>query len=265
MIAALAKGSRAFGEPRYAESAKKALNFIFDQMRKPNGRLLHRYRDGQAGITANLDDYAFLTWGLIELYEATFDAHYLETALKMNEVMLKHFWDEKSGGLFFTPDDGEALIVRKKEIYDGAVPSGNAVAMLNLLRLARFMANSHLEERAMEIGRAFSKAVNQFPSGYTQFLVAVDFGIGPSYEVVIVGKSEGEDTREMLEALRSRFIPNKVTVFRPTEIESPRIDELAEYAKYQVSLDGKATAYVCMNFACQQPTTEVDKMLELIK
>ena len=265
MIAALAKGSRAFGEPRYAESAKKALNFIFDQMRQPNGRLLHRYRDGQAGITANLDDYAFLTWGLIELYEATFDAHYLETALKMNEVMLKHFWDEKSGGLFFTPDDGEALIVRKKEIYDGAVPSGNAVAMLKLLRLARFTANSHLEERAMEIGRAFSKAVNQFPSGYTQFLVAVDFGIGPSYEVVIVGKSGGEDTREMLEALRSRFIPNKVTVLRPTEIESPRIDELAEYVKYQVSLDGKATAYVCMNFACQQPTTEVDKMLELIK
>ena len=265
MIAALAKGSRAFGEPRYAEAAKKALNFIFDQMQQPNGRLLHRYRDGHAGITANVDDYAFLIWGLIELYEATFDAHYLETALKMNEEMLKHFWDDKSGGLFFTPDDGETLIVRKKEIYDGAVPSGNAVAMLNLLRLARFTAHSHLEERATQIGRAFSKAVNQFPSGYTQFLVAVDFGIGPSYEVVIVGKSEGKDTREMLRALRSRFIPNKVTVFRPTEIESPPIDSLAEYVKYQVSLDGKATAYVCMNFACQEPTTEVDKMLELIK
>ena len=265
MIAALAKGSRAFGEPRYAEAAKKALNFIFDQMRQPNGRLLHRYRDGHAGITANVDDYAFLIWGLIELYEATFDAHYLETALKMNEEMLKHFWDDKSGGLFFTPDDGETLIVRKKEIYDGAVPSGNAVAMLNLLRLARFTAHSHLEERATQIGRAFSKAVNQFPSGYTQFLVAVDFGIGPSYEVVIVGKSEGKDTREMLRALRSRFIPNKVTVFRPTEIESPPIDSLAKYVKYQVSLDGKATAYVCMNFACQEPTTEVDKMLELIK
>jgi len=265
MIAALAKGSRAFGEPRYAEAAKKALNFIFDQMRQPNGRLLHRYRDGQAGITANVDDYAFLIWGLIELYEATFDAHYLEDALKMNEEMLKHFWDDKSGGLFFTPDDGEALIVRKKEIYDGAVPSGNAVAMLNLLRLARFTGNTHLEERAMELGRTFSKAVNQFPSGYTQFLVAVDFSIGPSYEVVIVGKSEGDDTREMLEALRTRFIPNKVTVFRPSEMESPPIDRLAEYVKYQVSRDGKATAYVCMNFACKEPTTEVDKMLELIK
>jgi hypothetical protein len=265
MIAALAKGSRAFGEPRYAEAAEKAIRFILDQMRQPNGRLLHRYRDGQAGITANVDDYAFLIWGLIELYEATFDASYLETAVKLNEDMLKHFWDDTLGGLFFTPDDGEVLIVRKKEIYDGAVPSGNAVAMLNLLRLARLTANTHLEERAVEIERAFSRAMNQFPSGYTQFLVAVDFGIGPSYEVVIVGKSEANDTKEMLRALRSCFIPNKVTVFRPAEIESPHIDELAEYVKYQVSLDGKATAYVCMNFACKEPTTRVDKMLELIK
>jgi uncharacterized protein YyaL (SSP411 family) len=265
MIAALARGSWAFGEPRYAEAAKKALHFIFDQMRQPDGRLLHRYRDGQAGITANVDDYSFLVWGLIELYEATLDAHYLEVSLELNEEMLKHFWDDKSCGFFFTPDDGEALIVRKKEIYDGAVPSGNAVAMLNLLRLSRFTGNGQLEEKAMELGRAFSKAVNQFPSGYTQFLVAVDFAIGPSYEVVIVGKTEEDDTRRMLEALRTRFIPNKVIVFRPTELESPLVGRLAEYVKYQGSLDGKATAYVCTDFACKEPTTEVDKMLELIK
>jgi uncharacterized protein YyaL (SSP411 family) len=117
----------------------------------------------------------------------------------------------------------------------------------------------------MEIGRAFSKAVKQLPSGYTQLLVAADFGIGPSYEVVIVGRSEADDTKEMLKALRSRFIPNKVALFRPTEKESPHIDKLAEYVKYQVSLDGKATAYVCMNFACKEPTTEVSKMLGLIK
>jgi uncharacterized protein YyaL (SSP411 family) len=265
MIAALAKGSRAFGEPVYAEAAENAVNFIFEQMRKPDGRLLHRYRDGDAGITASVDDYAFLIWGLVELYEATFKANYLKTALDLNEDMLKHFWDEKGGGFFFTPDDGEDLIVRKKEIYDGAVPSGNAVAMLNLLRLGRFTGNSDLEEKAGRIGRAFSKAVKQFPSGYTQFLVAVDFGIGPSYEVVIVGKSEANDTKEMLKALRSRFIPNKVTLFRPTEIQSPDIDSLAEFIKHQKSINGKATAYVCMNYACKSPTTDVSKMLELIK
>lgn len=117
----------------------------------------------------------------------------------------------------------------------------------------------------MKIARAFSKAVEQFPSGYTQFLVALDFVIGPSYEVVVVGHSEAEDTKEMLKALSTRFIPNKVTLFRPTEIESPSIDQLAEYIKHQVSLDGKATAYVCVNFACNQPTTEVDKMWEFMK
>ena len=265
MIAALAKGSRVFGDATYAQGARKAVDFIFDQMRSSNGRLLHRFRDGQAGITANVDDYAFFIWGLIELYETTFDVPYLKTAMELNEEMLKHFWDGKSGGLFFTPDDGEDLIVRKKEIYDGAVPSGNAVAMLNLLRLARLTGQSLLEERAMKIGRAFSKAVEQFPSGYTQFLIAVDFGIGPCYEVVIAGHSEAEDTENMLKALNTRFIPNKVALFRPTDTEAPEIDSLAEYVKHQVSLEGKATAYVCMNFSCNQPTTEVDKMLEFMK
>jgi uncharacterized protein YyaL (SSP411 family) len=265
MIAALAKGSRAFGEPEYAEAAGQAVDFILDHLRKPDGRLLHRYRDGEAGITANLDDYAFFIWGLIELYEATFDANYLKTALELNKDMLRHFWDEKVGAFFFTPDDGEALIIRKKESYDGAIPSGNAVAMLNLLRLARFTGNSDFEERAVNLGRAFSKDVKKFPSGHTQLMVSVDFGMGPSYEVVIVGKSGAKDTEKMLKALRNRFIPNKVTILRPTEKKSPDIDKIAEFVKHQVSIDGKATAYVCLNFACKLPTTDVNKMLELIK
>lgn len=178
MIAALAKGSRAFGKIRYAEAAKKAVDFIFGQMRNPDGLLLHRYRDGQAGITANLDDYAFLIWGLIELYEATFDVKHLRMVIELNDHVMKHFWDEKAGGAF-TPDDGEKRIIRKKEIHDGAIPSGNAVAMLNLLRLSRFIANSHLEERAGQIGRTFSEVIKQFPSGYPRFLTGLDFGIGP--------------------------------------------------------------------------------------
>lgn len=117
----------------------------------------------------------------------------------------------------------------------------------------------------MKIGRAFSEAVEQFPSGYTQFLTAVDFGIGPCYEVVIAGHSDAEDTKNMLRSLNTRFIPNKVALFRPTDTEAPEIDSLAEYVKHQVSLEGKATAYVCMNFSCNQPTTEVDKMLEFMK
>ena len=264
MIAALAKASAAFGEPQYAEAAAKAVGFVFEQLRKPDGRLMHRYRDGDAAIHGNLDDYAFLIWGLIELYEATFDARHLEAALELNELMLKHFWDEKGGGLYFSPDYGEALIVRKKEFYDEAVPSGNAVAMWNMLRLGRITANPRLEKRGVEIGRAFSKAVKQFPSAYTQFMVALDFAVGPCYEVVIVGQPEAKDTKEMLKALAGCFTPNVVALLRPA-VKSAEIDSLADYLTSYESLNGKATAYVCTNFACNAPTTDVGKMLELIQ
>ena len=264
MIAALAKASAAFGDPQYTEAAAKAVDFVLKRLRKPDGRLLHRYRDGDAAIHGNLDDYAFLIWGLIELYETTFEASYLEAALELNEFMVKHFWDEEAGGLYFSPDDGEALIVRKKEYYDGAVPSGNAVAMWNMLRLGRITANPRLEERGIDIGRVFSKAVKQFPSAYTQFMVALDFATGPCYEVVIVGQSEAKDTKEMLNALARFFTPHVVALFRPA-VNSAEIDGLAGYLTSYQSLNNKATAYVCTNFTCKAPTTDVEKMLELIQ
>jgi hypothetical protein len=233
-------------------------------MRKPDGRLIHRYRDGQAGVAANLDDYAFLVWGLIELYEAIFDASCLEVALDLSDAMLKHFWDDDVGGFYLTPDDGENLFVRKKEIYDGAIPSGNSVAMLSLLRLGRMTANSNLEQQAAKIGRAFSGNVKQAPLAYTQLMVALDFGIGPSYEVVIAGDSQAADTKAMLKALRTHFIPNKVVLLNPSEQESPKIGQLAEFSQSQSSIEGKATAYVCQNYNCKLPTTDINKMLELL-
>jgi uncharacterized protein YyaL (SSP411 family) len=264
MIAALAKGARTLDEPGYAEAAKKSVDFILQKMRTQDGRLLHRYRDGQAALPANVDDYAFLIWGMLELYETTFEVSYLQSALMLNNDLLKHFWDEKPGGFYFTADDAEKLLVRQKDIYDGAVPSGNSVGALNLLRLARITANTDFEEKAARIGRAFSKAVKQSPSGYTQLMLAVDFMVGPSYEVVIAGKSGARDTKAMIQALREHFVPNKVVLFRPTDEESPDIIRLAEYTKYQSSIDGKATAYVCLNYNCKLPTTDSGKMLQLL-
>ena len=265
MIAALAKGSRVLDEPKYAEAAKEALDFILEHMRNPNGRLLHRFRDGEAALPAYVDDYAFLIWGMLELYETTFEVRYLQTALSLNDDLLKHFWDDQAGGFYFTADDAEKLLVRQKDIYDGAIPSGNSVAALDLLRLARITANTNLEAKAVKIVRAFSKAVEQSPSAHTQLMVAVDFAIGPSYEVVIAGDSDVEDTRAMVKALRTHFVPNKIVLFRPNEEESPDITRLAEYAKYQSSIDGKATAYVCLNYSCKLPTTDPLKMLELLE
>ena len=265
MIAALACGYKVFGDDEYARATKKATNFILKRMRKPDGRLLHRYRDGEVKIDANLDDYAFLIWGLIELYEALFETHYLKTAVELNKDMLRHFWDETSGGLFFTPDDAETLIVRKKELYDGAIPSGNSVAMLNLLRLARLTGDHALDAKAAEIGRAFSDQIRQLPSGYTQFLVSTDFAIGPSYEVVIVGFAGSRDTIDMLGALNTRFIPNHVAIYRPSDRKSPDIDKIVGFVKNYVTVKGKATAYVCLDNACKAPTTHIKEMLVSLK
>jgi uncharacterized protein YyaL (SSP411 family) len=261
MIAALAKGSRALDEPEYARAAANAIEFIFDKMLDSNGQLLHRYREGEAVVPGHLDDYAFLIHGLIELYETTFEVDYLKKALVLNGYLLDHFWDDKNGGFYFTADDGEGLLIRQKEIYDGAIPSGNSIAMLNLLRLAGLTADLHLEEKAVVLGRAFVENVRQMPSAYTQLMVAVDFAVGPSFEVVIAGDRRAKETREMLQAAHNRFIPNGVIIFVPPPPEASEIKRIAPFTADHNMLEGKATAYVCMNHECKLPVTDTAGML----
>jgi len=265
MIAACAKAASVLEEPLYAMAAKNAADFIWDKLRGEDGKLLKRYRDGEAGLPAHLDDYAYLVWGFLELYEAVFDPVYLQRAIDLNQMMLSEFWDDQNGGLFFTAAGQADLIVRKKEIYDGAVPSGNSIAAFNLLRIGRMTANPELEEKARLIGSAFSDQVTPVPMGYTQLLSAMIFALGSTYEVVITGDAEGDDTKSMLDALNSAYIPNKVTLFRPIDEKGSIIDGLAEYTANQNSIDGKATAYVCKNYTCSAPTTDINEMLNLLQ
>jgi len=265
MIAALARAAQVFDDPRYVEAANRSADFVLSRMRTTQGRLIHRYRDAQAALPAHVDDYAFMVWGLIELYETTFEPHRLRTAVELTGTLIEHFWDEEGGGFYFTADDGEALLVRQKEIYDGAVPSGNSVAMWNLLRLGRLTGNADLERRASTLCRAFSKIVRQLAGAYTQLMVAVDFAVGPAHEVVIAGRPGAEDTRAMLRALHRRFLPNAVVLFRPTDHSAPQIVQLAGFLEHHTSIDGKATAYVCANHSCNRPTTKIDEMLTLIE
>jgi uncharacterized protein YyaL (SSP411 family) len=264
MIAAFAMAGRVFEDRRFIESALRAAEFILLRMRTEKGRLLHSYRDDQASVAAFIDDYAFLIWGLIELYEATFDVQYLLSANSLSEIAIEHFWDTSKGGFFLSADDGEALIVRKKEIYDGALPSGNSVAMLNLARLGALTASSAFRIKAEGIGKAFSDKALQAPSAHTFLLVALDFLIGPSYEVVIAGESGSEDTREMLSALSKSFIPNAVILFRDCGAEVPDTAEIAPFSREQTCIEGKATAYVCRSQNCKLPTTHVKKMLDML-
>ena len=227
--------------------------------------MLHRFRSGDAGIGANLDDYAFLIWGLIELYETTFNVKLLETALELNRDLLEHFWDSHEDGFFFSADDSEELLVRYKDVLDGAVPSGNSVAMMNLLRLARMTADPDLEAKANLIKQSFTANIKRSPAAHTHFLSALQFALGPTFEVVIAGDIETEDTQAMLKALHKQYLPNKIVLFRPDEGESADILNLAEFTKSQHSLDGKATAYVCQNYRCNLPTTDINEMLKLLK
>ncbi len=264
MIAAFAKAAQVFDEPAYAETAQNALDFILLKMIDKEGRLYHRYRDGEAVVHAFLDDYAFLIWGLIELYETTFEIRYLQTALELNNYLLKHFWDDEKWGFYFTADDADNVLIRKKEIYDGAIPSGNSVAMLNMLRLGKMTGAPEFENKAAQIEKSFFRNISQTPIAYTMVLAALDFARGPSSEVVIAGELQAEDTKSLLSALRKEFIPSKVVIFRPTE-ESPEIINLANYTRNMSNIEEKATAYVCKNFNCKLPTNDAGKMLKLLK
>jgi hypothetical protein len=198
------------------------------------------------------------------LYEASFETKYLESAIELTELMISHFRDEKSGGFYMSADDAENIIVRKKDAYDGAHPSGNSIAALNLLRLAHITGKYKFEDTASSMIRTYSNTVSTAPTAFTQLLIALDFAMGPSSEVVIVGDQGSEETAAILRALRSSFLPNKVQILKPIGVEVSKIEELAEFTRDLTSEEGRAIVYVCQGYRCSLPTTSVQRMLELL-
>lgn len=238
MIAALAYGSVILDEPKYAGAAKKAAAAVIPKKRK------------------YLDDYAFLVWGLLNLYEATFELQWLEQAIALNEETLRLF-GENSGRFYVTPSDGERLLVRPRESGDGAIPSGNSVQILNLLRLGRITANESYEKRANAAFRVVSDEVTLAPSASTHLLSALSFALGPTQEIVIAG----DDVSAMQRAVFRPFVPNKVVVHRPSG-DDPAIAKIAAYTAEQRPIGEKATAYVCTNYMCKLPVTDPAKVLQ---
>ncbi|MBW1797396.1 MAG: thioredoxin domain-containing protein [Deltaproteobacteria bacterium] len=265
MIAAFAKGYQVFGDQAYADAAGKAVDFIMKDLRTTDGRLLRRYRQGEAAYPGYLDDYAFLVWGLIELYEATFDVSCLEKAIALNQAMLDIFWDKQGGGLYFTGKGNETLITRSKEIYDGALPSGNSVAALNFLRLGRITGNPGLEQKAEQLTGAFSKEVASFPMAYTQLLVALDFMFGPTQEIVIAGDPSLETTQAMVKAVRKSFIPNKIVLLYPDGPDGQRLEGISPFVKNMYPIKNKSTAYVCQQYACKTPITDAAQLEKILE
>jgi uncharacterized protein YyaL (SSP411 family) len=257
----------------YQVAASRAADFILQNLTTADGRLLKRYRNGKSGLAAHLNDYAFMVWGLIDLYQATYEVKYLSHAIALNDQMLVYFWDEQNGGLYLTADDGEKLLVRNKEIYDGAIPSGNSVAVYNLLRLAHMTGKTDYTQKAEAIIKALSNQVKKYPAGHSQLMVALEFALNPNYEVVIVGDPQKQDTRLMLAALRRPFIPEKIVLFRSADkSKAGAIINLAPFTQSMAARNGQATAYVCQEsayvcqeFACKLPTTSIEQMLRNLR
>ncbi len=264
MITALIKASVAFQEMKYLNTAKKAVEFVFSNLREKNGMLYHRYKDGISEIPGFLTDYSFFIWALIELYEASFEISYLKSALELHQFQLDNFWDKKRGGFYFTADDSEQLITRQKEIYDGAIPSGNSIAMLNLLRLSYLTGDHELEEKADLLSRVFAEKIRANPLAYTQFLVAIDFAIGPTYSLVIAGDTDADDTNKLINLVFDEYTPNKVFIHRRTEQNPPDIDAYSNFVEFFYNNDGEATAYICINKTCKPPTKDIDKVLKYL-
>ncbi|MFQ5484892.1 MAG: thioredoxin domain-containing protein [Desulfobacterales bacterium] len=263
MIAALAKAGRVLNEKVYIAAAEKAAKFILQNLSDDKGRLLKSFRRGKAGLNALLNDYAFMIWGLLELYEATFKTGFLEKAILLNDLMIGSFWDDQNGGFYVAADDSEKLLVRSKEIYDGAIPSGNSVAAFNLLRLAHMTGKDSYLERAEQIIKSFSDSVREYPIGHSQLMIALEFALNPNYEVVIVGNRRRKDTISMLDALRKPFLPEKVVLFRPSDRKaSADIGIISPFTGPMSAKNDRATAYVCQGFTCKLPTTSVDQMLK---
>ena len=261
MISAFAKAAQVFDEKKYIEIAESTAKFILNHMTLQNGRLLHRYRNGNADIAGNLDDHAFLIAALLDLYETTFSVDHLIDALNLNDDLIKYFWDENDGAFFFTATDSEKLLVRQKEIYDGAIPSGNSVALLNLVRLYRFTGRTEFEVKASQMIKTFSQLIKTSPSAYTQFLSALDFYIGPSKEILLVGNDD-EKVKRFLRILRETFIPNKVIIYKDDRTKD-KLSKAAEFTKSYQSLNG-AEAYICENFSCRLPVTSEKDLIALL-
>ncbi|AYD40381.1 thioredoxin domain-containing protein [Clostridium fermenticellae] len=260
MIAAMAIGGRVLKNSNYTDAAIKSAKFIFDNLTREDGRLLSRYRSGEASFLGYADDYAFLIWGLIELYETTYDEFYLKKALDINRDMFKYFWDYEEGGFFIYGKDGENLITRPKEIYDGAIPSGNSVEAFNLIRLSRITSNIKFEEKAVELLSVFSGELKSFPQGYSFSMMALMSESVSSMEVIIVSLNDYM-SKKMVDSINSEFRPFMVSMLKD---KYNTLDCIIPFSENYSSVQGRSTAYVCQNFACKLPVTNIDDFENLI-
>lgn len=265
MISAYARADQVLGEEKDAESAKAGADFIRRRLYdEKSGGLFRRYRKGEVRIEGYLDDYAFVIQGLLDLYEACFDADYLTWAIALQEKQDALFWDEKSGGYFSTTGKDDTILLRLKEEYDGAEPSPNSVALLNLSRLALMTDSEEYDRKADQTLAAFRRVLTTAPHALPQMATAAGFRLDTPKQIVIAGRRDAPDTRAMIRAVHERFIPSKILLLADENAGRRPRDWHNEFIKTAGMIEKKATAYICENFVCQLPTTDPATMTRLL-
>ncbi|UCD50695.1 MAG: thioredoxin domain-containing protein [Phycisphaerales bacterium] len=264
MISALAYGGAVLDQERYVSAAESAAAFVLDQLRD-EGRLRRYFRAGRAVENAFLPDYAFMIRGLIDLYEASLDARWLQEATDLAGQMTESFSDGQRGGFFLADHDAERLIVQNKPGYDGAVPSGNSVAALALLRLGRMTENAQFSALGQSVLEAYAATMDKAPTALTAMLLALDFQLGPTREIVIAGSETPNEAEELLSEVRHHFLPNTVLIFHPFGAAGQAIEVLSPFTARLGPVQGQAAAYVCQDYVCRQPVTTPADLRQILR
>jgi uncharacterized protein YyaL (SSP411 family) len=238
------------------------VRFVLSELSQDDGLLLRTHRAGKSHLNAYLEDYSYFVAGLINLYEATFAVEWLKEAERLNQIMIEQFWDEANGSFFFTSKHHETLIVRSKTGYDGATPAGVSMAIHNLLRLDKLLNRPDFREKVETTIDVYYHQIEHSPSGSAQMLCELDFLLSTSKEIAIAGQPESGDTQTALAAVHSRYIPNKVLALAS---DGEDVSDLIPLLEGKTQFDGKATIYVCENYTCQAPTTDVEELAELLQ
>ena len=261
LLSGLAEAIKITGASSCLEASRRTVEFIFGRMFR-DGYLLHVYKDGQAKLRGYLDDYAFVALGLLDLYEVLLDRSLIDRAMELADIMLREFWDERGGGLFYTGKSHQPLISRAKPVFDASIPSGNAIAAQLLLRLYHLVGAEDYHTRAETILRSYYDAMVSQPFGFAHMLCALDQYLHPAQEIVIVGERSDARTTDLIKEIHSLYLPNKaVLIFAPGE----SLEKVSPLMVGKQQIDGRPTAYVCQNFTCSAPVTSWAELKRLLQ
>jgi uncharacterized protein YyaL (SSP411 family) len=266
MIDALARAGRIVEQPEFVIAAERAADFILTKMSRPDGRLMHTWRHGQAKLDAYLDDYAYLINALVTLYEATFNERWIDETVRLADLMLQHFEDKDRGGFFFTADDHEQLIARNKDLHDASVPSGNAMAATTLIRLGKLCGRTDFLDSAARALNAARSVMERMPTAVGQMLLALDFSIGPTSELVLIGGNDESANQKAIAALHKSFLPRSLLAYRNPSasrglLHSSALSPLFEGRERAAA---EPTLYICQNFTCQAPIAGIAQIQSTI-